>query len=105
MSYLAIGPDIECSKATGYPSSVSRERDREHSTQSVKERGSYSSSRYIHTYALVVFRLCKAEIIMQPLSHRESYSQDLGDSGSQDSESKPTKLVSVVTQVYIPTCV
>ena len=31
---------------------------------------------------------------------RDSYSQDLAETGSEDSESKPTKLVSVVTQVY-----
>ena len=30
---------------------------------------------------------------------RDSYSQELAETGSEDSESKPTKLVSVVTQV------
>lgn len=52
------GPDIECSKATGYSSSASREIDRGHSTQSVKGRSSCSSSRYICSGCT----LCKAEI-------------------------------------------
>ncbi|CAI8046659.1 Disks large homolog 2 [Geodia barretti] len=62
------------SKATGYAAAEKQEHER-HSMQPVKERGSYSSSR-------------------------DSYSQDLAETGSEDSESKPTKLVSVVTQVY-----
>jgi chromosome segregation ATPase len=61
------------SKATGYAAAEKQEHER-HSMQPVQKRGSYSSSR-------------------------DSYSQDLAETGSEDSESKPTKLVSVVTQV------
>lgn len=34
--------------------------------------------------------------------NRDSYSQELAGNESEDSESKPTKLVSVVTQVRLP---
>jgi hypothetical protein len=73
LTQVSQSPDME-SKATGYSSSEKEERERCHGTQPVKERESYSSSR-------------------------DSYSQELAGNESEDSESKPTKLVSVVTQV------
>ena len=95
------------SKATGYSSSEKEERERCHGTQPVKERESYSSSRYyaqyIYTYVNLSAQECNSnDLIRFVCLYRDSCSQELAGNESEDSESKPTKLVSVVTQVTLP---
>ena len=69
---------------------------------------------YVH-HNLVIgwirkYRVCVVDsllvyvyILALPFGSRDSYSQDMAGTESEDSESKPTKLISVVTQVHTHT--
>ena len=62
LTQISHSPEME-SKATGYSVAKTQERDRErdreceHGTQPVKERESYSSSRYAHQKGITVWSL------------------------------------------------